>query len=55
MNQVFEAFCIRTCNIYNAQISTTYLYTHMMNDQQNDVLAQMSDQIMGNYDEKIEE
>ena len=31
----------------NAQLSTTYMYTHIIDDQQNTALVQMGQQIMG--------
>ena len=38
----------------HAHISTTHYYTHMINDQQNNALTQMSEQIMGDVDKKEE-
>ena len=38
----------------HAQLSTTFMYTHIINDQQNTALAQMGQQIMGD-DENDEE
>lgn len=37
----------------HAQLSTTHLCTHILNDQQNAALAQMGEQILGNLDEKV--
>ena len=38
----------------HAQLSTTLIYTHILNNQQSAALAQMGEQIMGNIDEKKE-